>query len=150
MNIFVLDEDPQKAAAYHNDKHCVKMILESTQILSTVMWRNNQKGPYKSTHLNHPCVIWAEQSLDNWNWLYDLLHYLSEEYTFRFNKIHKSTQIFHQLIPPMKNRGLTSFVQCMPDLFKIENKPVQAYRNYYMNEKRHIASWKTQIPEWWR
>ena len=38
MNIFVLDEDPIKAAEYHCNKHVVKMILESAQMLSTVHW----------------------------------------------------------------------------------------------------------------
>ena len=38
MNIFVLDEDPIKAAAYHCNKHVVKMIIECAQMLSTVHW----------------------------------------------------------------------------------------------------------------
>ena len=36
MNIFVLDYNPQVAAEYHCDKHVVKMILESAQILCAV------------------------------------------------------------------------------------------------------------------
>ena len=35
MNIFVLDRDPIQAAKYMCDKHVVKMILESCQLLST-------------------------------------------------------------------------------------------------------------------
>ena len=35
MNIFVLDRDPYKAAEMMCDKHVVKMILESAQMLST-------------------------------------------------------------------------------------------------------------------
>ena len=35
MNIFVLDENPYLAAQYHNNKHVVKMILETAQLLST-------------------------------------------------------------------------------------------------------------------
>ena len=35
MNIFVLDENPAVAAIYHGDKHVVKMILETAQLLST-------------------------------------------------------------------------------------------------------------------
>ena len=35
MNIFILDEDPKKAAEYHCDKHVVKMILESIFIIET-------------------------------------------------------------------------------------------------------------------
>ena len=35
MNIFVLDNDPIKAAEYSCDKHVVKMIVESCQMLSS-------------------------------------------------------------------------------------------------------------------
>ena len=35
MNIFYLDEDVQKCAEYHVDRHVVKMILEYAQLLST-------------------------------------------------------------------------------------------------------------------
>ena len=35
MNIFYLDKDPIKAAQMSCDKHCVKMIVESAQMLST-------------------------------------------------------------------------------------------------------------------
>ncbi len=35
MNIFYRDNSPALAAKYHNDKHVVKMILESAQMLST-------------------------------------------------------------------------------------------------------------------
>ena len=35
MNIFYLHPNPNKAAAYHYDKHKVKMILEAAQMLCT-------------------------------------------------------------------------------------------------------------------
>jgi hypothetical protein len=35
MNIFYLHPDPYEAAAYHYDKHKVKMILEAAQMLCT-------------------------------------------------------------------------------------------------------------------
>lgn len=38
MNIFVLDEDPVKAAEYHCNKHVCKMIIESAQMLCTTHW----------------------------------------------------------------------------------------------------------------
>ena len=38
MNIFILDEDPEFAAASHCDKHVCKMILESGQMLCTAHW----------------------------------------------------------------------------------------------------------------
>ena len=36
MNIFILDEDPRKAAQMVCDKHVNKMIIESAQMMSTV------------------------------------------------------------------------------------------------------------------
>ncbi len=35
MNIFALDNDPKLAAQYHNNAHCIKMILEQNQLLCT-------------------------------------------------------------------------------------------------------------------
>lgn len=37
MNIFYLDENPEICARFHNDKHNVKMIVESAQLLSTAI-----------------------------------------------------------------------------------------------------------------
>ena len=56
MNIFYLDRDPVVAAQLMCDKHVVKMILESAQILSTAHRaidgddRANEAGFYKMTH----------------------------------------------------------------------------------------------------
>lgn len=38
MNIFVLHPNPRKAARWHVDKHVVKMLLETCQLLYTVHW----------------------------------------------------------------------------------------------------------------
>jgi hypothetical protein len=38
MNIFVLHRNPRKSARWHADKHVVKMILESVQMLYTTHW----------------------------------------------------------------------------------------------------------------
>lgn len=38
MNIFVLHWNPRKAARWHADKHVVKMLLESVQMLYTTHW----------------------------------------------------------------------------------------------------------------
>jgi hypothetical protein len=59
MNIFLLDSNIKKCAQYHCDKHVVKMILESAQILSTVLRLNGVDQGYKTTHANHPCTLWA-------------------------------------------------------------------------------------------
>ena len=68
MNIFYLDRDPELAAIYQYNKHVVKMILESAQMLCTAhhcYGDAEQKAnvPYKQAHLNHPSTIWARSCL---------------------------------------------------------------------------------------
>ena len=156
MNIFVLDEDPKVAAQMMCDKHVVKMILESDQILSTVCWKQNIPAPYQPTHVNHPSVVWAGKSRQNYRWLLDHLFELLNEYNRRYDKIHKVEYdgIFNILcsrIISLKfaEKELTSFPQCMPDTYRSDN-PVIAYRNYYKAEKSYFAKWKMgNTPYWW-
>ena len=106
MNIFMLDLDPKKAAEYHCDKHVVKMILESAQILYCAHWvLNPSRVPefaYKKTHPNHPSCIWVRESIENYEWLCQLAIELCKEYTFRYEKIHKTQKHIEWLIdnPP--------------------------------------------------
>jgi len=160
MNIFVLDLDPKKCAKYHLDKHCVKMILESCQILCGVHWVNDSEAPYKLSHKNHPCSIWARDCVENYIWLCDLGMELCFEYTHRYGKKHKTQEIIEWCmlnIPKnLKEKGnITPFALAMPDTFKetkLKNPyeaAVVSYRNYYMGDKKHMATWKHRdIPYW--
>jgi hypothetical protein len=152
VNIFILDEDPETCARYHCDKHVVKMILESAQMLSTIS-RLNGGGEvgYKPTHKNHPCTKWVGQSLTNWFWLQKLTEYLNQEYIHRYNKEenHKSYDVAKKLIVPnLPVLGLTPFAQAMPDQYKNADT-VTAYRTYYLQEKTKLLQWKNRLtPEW--
>ena len=44
MNLFYLDEDFDKCAEYHVDKHIVKMPLEAAQLLCTAIWIDHLLG----------------------------------------------------------------------------------------------------------
>ena len=155
MNIFILDNDVKKAAAYHNDKHCVKMILELAQLMSTA--HHVTESPfadklYKKTHVNHPCAIWVRESESNYLWTYRLFVALCDEYSLRYGRLHKTFSEragWLAMIPELPNVGQTEFKQCMPDDCKVEGDAVQAYRNYYKLHKSHIATWKTDPPDWW-
>ena len=152
MNVFYLDSNPLFAARYHNDKHCVKMIVESCQLLSTALREHGviDDRLYKSTHKNHPSAIWARSSVHNYSWLISLTGYLLLEYTIRYGKEHKCTEkldVFIEYIDKIPYGEFTVPPQCMPDECKCDDT-VQAYRNYYMKHKRHIAQWKTNTPEW--
>ena len=156
MNVFYLDKNPQSAAAMHCDKHCVKMILEYAQILSTAhRVHDGDNAPddlYKIAHKNHPSTIWARTSKQHYDWLFRLFRKLTIEYGIRYGKIHRSWERLNQYLETapknIKDKGWIDPPQCMPDHCK---KPdtVDAYRNYYLVEKSSFATWKTKQPKWW-
>ena len=100
MNIFLLDMLASLAAAYHCDKHCIKMILETTQLLYTAWWFGRDDfplpkldpcpwDPYRATHQNHPSAIWVRASDKHYRWLLDLGYALCKQYYHRYGKFHK-------------------------------------------------------------
>lgn len=148
MNIFILDDSPAIAARMLCDKHVVKMILESAQLLCTVY---GVGAPYKPTHKNHPCTKWVRESQQNYDWLCAHAHEMCAEYERRYKKIHKSKAVisFCSVLSTLPNVGLTQFAQAMPDQYK-NNSAVTAYRNYYIGEKSKFAVWKhCAQPNWW-
>ena len=91
MNIFYLDRRPDDAAEMHCDKHCVKMILEYAQLLSTThrVLDGDDAHPdlYKIAHKNHPSTIWTRSSKQHYDWLFRLFRMLSAEYSIRYGLI---------------------------------------------------------------
>ena len=152
MNSFILDTDIAKCAKFHCDQHVLKMILESLQMLCTVLNKKGIETPYKSTHVKHPCVLWLEKSFDNFEWLASLAVALNYEYRFRFSKpnVHKSDSVLKHIEQhKYHSNGLTSFVQAMPKQYKIINDPITAYRQFYLGEKMLFVRWaKRDIPDW--
>jgi len=153
MNIFVLDYDPQKCAEYHCDKHCVKMILETAQLLCGVHHMLGNDAPYRLSHKNHPCSIWVRECKENYLWLCDLGIELCKEYTYRYGKRHKSQDIIEWClinVPNLNENGeITPFKLAMPDVCKIDNDPIGSYRKYYIDFKKDFAKWKDRdIPKW--
>jgi hypothetical protein len=156
MNIFVLDWDVKKCAQYHNDKHVVKMILETAQLLCGVHHvtdQANDQVPYKLSHKNHPCAIWARKSLTNYLWLCELGLELSKEYTHRYGKRHKSQDVIEWCIenkPNIPDGGFTEPARAMPEQYKVKSV-VESYRNYYNGEKVSFSKWKNrQTPTWFK
>lgn len=151
MNIFVLDSNLIKCAKYHCDKHVVKMILESAQLLSSACRLAGLDLGYKLTHANHPCAKWVRASEDNFLWLADLAHFLNEEYKTRFNHTvnHKSFDLIQTLpLPKLPNLGLTAQPLCMPDEYKTEDI-VTSYRNYYKLGKTDILTYNHSEKPYW-
>jgi hypothetical protein len=172
MNIFFLDKNPKTCAKYHVNKHCVKMIVELSQILSTChrvldgtkIETKSVKGRkqtvyklscpisdpllYKATHINHPSTVWARSSLANYLWTAHLLHELCTEYTYRYGKIHKCQKIglvkhFVGNIPTnIETKPFTEPTCAMPTEYMVSNDSLTSYRNYYRIGKKHLHQWK--------
>ena len=133
MNIFYLHKDPYKAAEVQYNKHVVKMILESAQMLCTAHhhYDENTDVPYKKAHYNHPSTIWTRQNKNHYRWLFNHMIALGDEYTARYGKIHLS--ISKCFLP------LYRYPVGMPDEYKDECS-VKAYWNYDIGEKHNIAN----------
>ena len=155
MNIFYLDKNPFKAAKVQYNKHVVKMILESAQMICTahlVLGDRDADGhfvdiPYKQAHVNHPSTIWVRENSLHYDWLYKHMMALGDEYKKRYNKEHLSiTKCKECLSFSPYGISLGKFTQppqCMPDEYKDECS-IQAYWNYYIGEKHIVANLKTE------
>jgi hypothetical protein len=176
MNIFYISKDPVQAAEWMVDKHVVKMILESAQLLSTAhrildgqenlgksktgrnvkRWilPDSREGVlYSATHINHPSAVWCRQSVENYNWLADHMFALLYEYTYRYNKQHKiEGELSYMLQSPpfaLKEYDMTVMPSAMADEYKISDDPLVNYRNYYKVGKVRMHKWTNrQPPEW--
>ena len=142
MNLFVLDKNPVSAAIQQCDKHVVKMIVESAQMLSTVhrmldgtetrrpsksgktmvkYWvhpnKQMEETLYKAVHMNHPCTIWSRESDTNYAWHYEHFIALCDEYKYRYNKEHSTDTLLRNILqaPPkhIPEEGLTPFKLAM-------------------------------------
>lgn len=174
MNIFYLDKNPQRCAQMHVDKHCVKMILEYAQLLSTahrvldgvltvglsqsgrkqqryILSDEREQMLYSATHINHPSAVWVRQSSANYMWLAELLEECCREYSYRYGKIHKVEssglmQILKNVFPiNISDKPFTEPTPAMPDECKVPGDSIQSYHNYYWSNKKHLWSWKGKI-----
>jgi hypothetical protein len=177
MNIFAISDCPVQSAKWMVDKHVVKMILETCQLLSTAhrlldgeeyvgktatgrnvkRWRlpdDRESVLYSATHINHPSTVWCRASDGNYQWLYQHLVALCEEYTHRYGKVHKAQRdglvAALAALPKQIPAGLLSPVTpAMPDEYKVPGNSVESYRNYYRIAKERMHKWtKREPPEW--
>jgi len=121
LNIFTTSDDPKLCAQALDDLRLNKMILETAQMLCTahhvVLGHGASLYLYKPTHVNHPCNIWARESIGNYGWLLDHFMYLGLEYEFRNNKKHASIVKLSRILvrlPPIEKIERTPFANCSP------------------------------------
>ncbi len=158
MNIFVLDENPKKAAEYHSDRHVVKMLVEYAQILSTAAHMSDFHEPermYKPVmSINRKVHEWAAETYENYVWLLDLAEALHQEYQFRYGGVHSSYSDVIEKIDKTEIRipqsRRTEFGIFMPDIYKKDDDPVRSYRNFYIHGKGWDMAWtKRGMPDWY-
>jgi len=169
MNIFVTNPDPHKAATELPDKHVVKMPLETCQMLSIIYskwyydWGEIHKKdgtPYNTTKgafRNHPCTVWAANSIFNTAWLIQHGCALSDEYSYRYGKLHgchkalfEAKKTFHK----MAGEVITChcmvewFTRAMPDEFK-KDRTIDTFTAYqkYINSKPWVKDNYLRKPE---
>jgi hypothetical protein len=155
MNIFHLSKNPKFCAEWLCDKHCVKMILETGQMLCTAYQRHFglKDDLYKPAYPKHPMTIWVGDTRGNFEFSLKLLDCLLDEYTKRYGKVHSTHKIKWLLLGKYtkwsKLTGEKSIPPlCMPDEYK-ENNYVKSYRKYYIGEKKRIAKYKFTKPPYW-
>lgn len=175
MNIFVVDSDPVVSAQMLCDKHVVKMIVESAQMLSTVRrmldgeltkqpsksgktmikhWRlddSEEKLLYKAVHMGHPCTIWTAESGENYDWHYQHFMGLCKEYTHRYGKIHSTELLLGDALRARPKNipdvPMTEFAVAMKMFPEciVPGDPVLSYRNFY-HQAKPFAAWSKNRP----
>ena len=141
MNIFATSPCPFISAISLDNKRVIKMILETAQLLSSAIFqyipeKTKEEGLYKPTHIKHPCTIWTGESHENAQWLLKYFRFLSNEYTYRYKKSHKSYTLyekFTKLLKYIPKKGLTNFANCTrsPGIdYRNEKDTFLAYRKY--------------------
>jgi hypothetical protein len=167
MNIFILNESPIIAAQEQCDKHVVKMIVESAQMLSTAhrmldgnetrrqsksgktmskYWElpdNRESVLYKAVHMGHPCTVWTMESKTNYVWHYAHFIALCDEYQYRYGKKHLTDQLLSETLKKIPDNipdiKRTPFKLAMGSNPECVSKdPVESYRRFYETKQERF------------
>ena len=170
MNIFVLDNDPVKAAQCMDAVRVRKMIIESGQMMRAALGRHGMTesdcrqfgiltksgNPWSITHKNHPCTLWAMQTAGNYRYAYSLYCAMLDEYTYRYGKVHGASKHREALYTGeeyIPEGWQTPHPQCFSGLDHLktdEQYPIKAYREFYKADKLKFARYTKgrSMPEW--
>jgi hypothetical protein len=180
MNIFILtyEIDPPRHyklnSQFHCDKHVIKMITESVQMLVTAYhdFMPTPAGdlklpcrPLAAGHAKHPCVLWLRQNITHYNYLAQLAQSLCLEKQSRWplNADHDYHYFLDVLTSHIHSIHGLSHRSPLPQTFatavksetlRSTNTPhdaaVTIYRSYYIQDKAGFATWRgIGSPYWW-
>ena len=157
MNIFAIERntcgeiDWIQSAKSQDNYRVVKMILESCQILSTVLNEQGINAPYRSFNPKHPSCLWAAESSDNFLNLVEHCDAMIEEYRSRFGKRHKCKAVLNKIVKlydpdRFSTSEPTPLRMAIPNEFKSDDI-VESYRRFYASKPK-IRYPKNKIPSW--
>jgi hypothetical protein len=176
MNLFYLSRNAREAAQAHCNKHVVKMVLETAQLLSTAhrlldgkraagLSKTGRKQTswvlsdprretvlYRATHANHPTAVWIRSSRLHYEWAFLLFTELLKEYTHRYGKTHACTALVKALAQApsaIPEAGFADPPAVMPELYRISGDAVASYRAYYREGKRDLLAYKARDAPFW-
>lgn len=155
MNIFAIDYDPVLAAKALCNKHCVKMVSESTELLCTALYALGDPVPcdekyVRRNYINNRFCLWARETHSNFEWLLKHGRALAAEYNFRYGKIHDCQKYLDRIqAPKLPSGDLTPFARSAAvQEFDIAD-PIEAYRAMYIRDKAYFARWTRRPPPAW-
>lgn len=166
MNLFLLSRSRRRGAKRHCNRHVIKMILETTQLLWTGVRMSNvdmktlKIRAYRKTHAWHPTAMWVRETPKNWDFTLQFGLELCKEYTRRYHRRHKCERHLHFIrklgyCKPLETRpytaprgamkgGCTPLPLAMPDDCVVYQKgvpnAVASYRKYYNRKGREWAA----------
>jgi hypothetical protein len=168
MNLFILDKSPIKSAQLQCDKHVVKMIVESAQMLSTThrmldgelerrpsksgktvvkYWKlpdRRENFFYKAVHMYHPCTVWTAESNNNYNWHWAHFAALCDEYKYRYGKIHATDKLLREELRSLPKNMPIGYLTPQPLAMKANpecmdpNNIVESYRKFYQTKQHRF------------
>lgn len=168
MNLFVLDEDPVKAAQGLDDKRVGKLLMEANQMLSVAVNKHSERPKEYGVGLlcrggyqRHPVTLWVGATRSNWLWALQHARALADEWQYRFDMIHGSA---------LRLPYIATFADCLPagHLLQFQNSArnegvgldyshlpvVEAYRLYiqerWKTDSRPVTFRKRGFPSWAR
>lgn len=113
---------------------------------------------YKAVHYNHPCTVWTMTSEENYLWHYEHFVALCDEFTYRYDKVHRSDALLRKILAASPRNipkiGRTQFPLAMksnPECM-FPDDPVKSYRLFYQTKQdRFKMVWaKRDIPDWFK
>lgn len=157
MNIFWLDDDPERNARFHCDDHVEMCCIDYSRILCTAA---DMRGFFDPSRMYEPIPEvgtelheWAASTWDNYVKLLKLTKALGKEHEHRYGVEHEcinrvvSKIDIHDI--NIRDEGATEPPLKVPDGYT-RDRLVQSYRNYYMHGYNRKMSWFNRgRPDWY-